>query len=462
VGLVGPPPVEEATSRPVLVVAWCPDDPDRAGEVLMTPPGSTRVFGRGRAREGDPHARVVLGRQRPGGTRPTGPIELPTVSRRQLAVSSRARSIELENLGRLPLTVNGRAVDVARVTPGDVITLGAELLLYCDDRPGTLDALDAEAGHPFGAPDRFGIVGESPAAWALRQDLAFVGPRDLHTLVLGPSGTGKELAARALHALSGRAGGPFVARNAATLPEGLLDAELFGNVANYPHPGMAARPGLVGDAHRGTLFFDEIAELPPPLQAHLLRLLDDGEYHRLGEARTHRADLRVVGATNRARDALKHDVHARFPLQLRVPALTERRSDLPLLVRHLLREAAASDPDLADRFFEDSEPRVTVRFVAWVLRQDWPTNVRGLQSALWGAMIEQRHGTLDREADSAPSEVTWDLGVPAAEIPPEHVQACLDAHNGVQEEVWQALGLPNRFALRRLISRHGLVVRRSG
>ena len=117
-------------------------------------------------------------------------------------------------------------------------------------------------------------------------------------MLLGETGTGKELAARAVHRFSTRADRPLVARNAATMPAGLIDAELFGNARNYPNPGMAERPGLVGQADGGFLFLDEIGELPSELQAHLLRVLDaGGEYQRLGESRVRRSDFRLLAAT---------------------------------------------------------------------------------------------------------------------------------------------------------------------
>src|SRR5262249_14365097 len=172
-----------------------------------------------------------------------------------------------------------------------------------------------------------------------------------NVLIHGPSGTGKELAARAVHALSRRAKRPLVARNAATLPPGLVDAELFGNVKNYPNPGTPERPGLIAQADGGTLFLDEIGELPWDLQAHLLRVLDaGGESHRLGEATARRASIRLVAATNRAPGELKHDLLARLTLRLVMPELAARPEDIPLLVRHLLRRAAEQSPDIGRRF----------------------------------------------------------------------------------------------------------------
>jgi two-component system nitrogen regulation response regulator GlnG/two-component system response regulator HydG len=161
------------------------------------------------------------------------------------------------------------------------------------------------------------MIGESPAAWDLREQLAAGAVQGAHVLLLGESGAGKELAARALHALSARSAGPFVARNAATIPDSLVDAELFGTAKNYPNSGSPERVGLVGEADGGHLMLDEIGELSDVHQAHLLRLLDrGGEYHRLGESHTRLSDLRLIAATNRYPASLKHDLLARFALHL--------------------------------------------------------------------------------------------------------------------------------------------------
>ncbi len=130
-----------------------------------------------------------------------------------------------------------------------------------------------------------------------------------------------------------------------------MDAELFGHAKNYPNQGSPERRGLVGEADGGTLFLDEFAELPASLQAHLLRVLDDGEYHRLGDARARRADLRLIAATNRPEQSLKHDVLARLKARIAVPDFDARREDIPLLVAHLLRRQAAGAPALLERFF---------------------------------------------------------------------------------------------------------------
>jgi DNA-binding NtrC family response regulator len=130
--------------------------------------------------------------------------------------------------------------------------------------------------HAYGGPDAHGIVGESPAAWDLREQLARAAATDDYVLIQGESGTGKELAAAVLHKGSKRAKGPFVAHNASNFTLSLLDSELYGNSANYPNPGMPARQGLFGSADRGTLFLDEVGECPLEVQAHLLRVLDAG------------------------------------------------------------------------------------------------------------------------------------------------------------------------------------------
>jgi DNA-binding NtrC family response regulator len=246
---------------------------------------------------------------------------------------------------------------------------------------------------PFGGPDVIGLVGESPVAWDLRHRIAAIARQPFHVAILGPSGSGKELVAQAIHARSARSRKPIVSRNAATIPEGLADAELFGNIRNYPNPGIPERPGLAGQAHESTLFLDEFAELPQSVQAHLLRLMDDGEYQRLGEATTRKADLRIVAATNRPESALRDDVLARLKVRIAVPGLDARRDDIPLLAVHLLRKHAAADPSMA-RFFPDGDtrnvPRLSPVLVESLVHHLYTTHVRELEALLLRAGLESR------------------------------------------------------------------------
>ena len=196
-----------------------------------------------------------------------------------------------------------------------------------------------------------------------------------------------------------------MARNAATLPPGLVDAELFGNARNYPNPGAPERPGLIGQADGGTLFLDEIGEASHEVQAHLLRVLDAGEYHRLGEATARRADLRLIAATNRADSELKHDLCARLPLRVKVPDLDERREDIPLLCGHLLRHARQANPEIGARFFSRlTTPRLDPALVDHLVRRPYTTHVRELDAILWRAMTASTSDvvTLPAEPETTP------------------------------------------------------------
>ncbi|MEM6996383.1 MAG: sigma 54-interacting transcriptional regulator, partial [Myxococcota bacterium] len=322
---------------------------------------------------------------------------------------------------------------------------------------------DAARVPTFGAPDEFGVVGESWAAWRLRDAVAFTAARGGHVLITGQSGSGKELVARAIHALSARRDRELVARNAATLPESLVDAELFGNAAGYPNAGMQERPGLVGRADGSTLFLDEIGELPVGLQAHLLRVLDgDGEYHRLGSAETLRCDLRLVAATNRDPDELKHDLLARLRLRVAVPSLSERREDVPLIVRHLLRQTAERDETLRQRFFDETPEGPVVRLSAALMvaltSLPYRLAVRELDSWLWRALSASRGDRLElpEGLEAAAQGPQTSAAVRPDDLGPDEIQAALQLHDGVQERAWRHLGLKNRYALIRLINKHGL------
>jgi DNA-binding NtrC family response regulator len=449
-----------------LVILWSADESGRAGEVLLLPPPSARrsfVFGRGDQDHGR-HERVRLLRQRPGGTLETPPLRSSHVSRAQLLMRSHPEGgVALENVGKSSLVVAGVEGDTGRARTGDIVEIGRRLVLLCARRPSLLPALrakEAPTPFPFGEPDGFGYAGESPEAWRLRDELGLVATRREHVLVLGESGTGKELAAQAIHSLGPRRARRLLARNAATVPPGLIDAELFGNSPNYPHAGMPERPGLVGEADGSTLFLDEIGELPAELQAHLLRFLDAGEYQRLGDARRRTVDARVVAATNRPVSQLKSDLAARFPLRVRTPALHERREDVPLLVRHLLQQLVRGGDAHTSRFAaEDGQPRVSRELMIALVNHLYTTHVRELSSVLFRAALESR-GSVVELTSSAREALGLTGGATSTalshEISREDLVTALERHGGVREKVWRSLGLPNRYVLKRLLKKHGL------
>ncbi len=457
----------------MLVLTWCGSDPSRVGEVIAVPgvgSGVTATLGRGEASGLSLRAKLV--RQRPARNHTQGPLEDRRISRDQLALCAvDATAIQVRNVGRCRLLHNGVEVTEAVVRPGDTVTLRKAVQMVCVVRRTTLPPAHdlAKPSWPeFGAPDAHGMVGESAAAWSLRDRVAFVAKRPPHVLITGASGTGKELVARAVHALSPRVAHRLVSRNAATIPEGLVDAELFGNVRDYPNPGMRERRGLFGEADRSTLFLDEIGEVPASVQAHLLRALDEGEVHRLGGARPDHVDVRVLAATNRDASELKHDMLARLKLRIEVPDLNARREDVPLLVRHLLVRIAADDPAVQERFFDGDHPRVSTRLIGHLVRRNYVTHVRELEVMLWQAIAtspEDRLEWTQAVADvvatgpqSAPDEAaaTAPTEVRVQDLTPEQIQASLDAHRGSLKDTWQALGLRNRFQLIRLIKKHGL------
>jgi DNA-binding NtrC family response regulator len=469
------PDQEDPRGVPVLVLAWSAEEPGRAGEVAFAEPlGQSLVLGRGD--DGAPD-RLRFYRQRPQKLEEGPPLEGKALSRQQLVVRRFAGGLEIERIGRCPLLVNGAAVDRAAVTPGDVLWLRGQLVLYCSVRPRKLPAaryFPEDAWGLFGEPDAFGMLGESSAMWGLRDQLAFGARSGAHVLLRGNSGTGKELAARAIHQLSARAGKALVSRNAATFPSGLIDAELFGNAKNYPNPGTPERPGLIGQAHGGTLFLDEIGELPDDMQAHLLRVLDEGgEYQRLGEATLRRSDFRLIGATNRPPTSLKHDLLARLALRIELAPLGDRREDIPLLVRHLLLRAADKSPEIGGRFVGWTEGRAEARvdgaLVDALLRRRFATNVRELDGLLWQAMSASPSDVVVFSDAAWPPGDTIPVDRSAAAMPrispraPPHreptaneIRDSVQRENGSVRRAAEALGLPSRYVLYRLMRKHGI------
>ncbi|MCB9702116.1 MAG: sigma-54-dependent Fis family transcriptional regulator [Myxococcales bacterium] len=456
------------TSLAALVLLWSRDEPERVGEVVCLPPGGRdRTYTIGRADQADDDGAIPLtfGQARPRGRVERGPLRAAHVSRRQLAIAHEGGGgLRIEQVGRGVLRLDGHPLSSGVIYPGGLIEVENRITLLYSRRPMSWMRPvpgDITPEFPFGAADRWGLVGESPAAWELRRQAAFLAARDEHALILGPSGCGKELIVQAIHGLSARGRAPLCARNAATIPETLIDAELFGNLRNYPNPGMPERQGLLGEADGSTLFLDEVGELPRQLQAHLLRVMDRGEYQRLGEPRVRRADLRILAATNRDPAELKHDFLARFPHRLTIPGLDERPEDVPLLARHLLRGIAASDPGLVAPILRGDEPLLSAELAAALATYRYTTNVRELSELLWRAL----HASQGGPALEAPAELVR-LGRPRPEaveptpapgtLTRESVLAILERCGGVKEVAWRELGLRNRYQLGRLLKKLGI------
>lgn len=364
----------EAREPWALVILWSALQPARVGEVGLLPATSAQfVLGRapqtgggGAETAGEP---IRFFRQRPPGCPDAqepadgvAELEGAHISRRQLRFQLRGDALLMQRIGQCAVLVNGQRTESCELRAGDVIHMSDQLLLLCQRRPALLPALRhypvAHLG-AFGEPDRDGMVGESVGMWKLRDRIAAFAKTQHHVLLIGESGSGKELAAQALHRLSARAERRLVADNVSTLPPGLAAAILFGNRKNFPNVGMEERAGLIGAAHGSTLFLDEIGDMPEPVQPMFLRVAERGEYMRLGEeGRVQRADFRLIGATNRP-EQLRYELKRRFAREIRIPGLPQRREDVPLLVNHVLRELTRQDDPEAARFMTGRYPRVS-------------------------------------------------------------------------------------------------------
>jgi DNA-binding NtrC family response regulator len=455
-------------SRPSLIVVWA-RDASLVGTSLVLEAQTEHVFGRGTFGTDDSLPRVVLKRRRPKDE--SGAIELvnPFVSRHQFALSVSDDMITVRNLGkRALLGPSGAEMQRCEVHVGELLEVRGQLLFLCvasAAEPPALRGFPARSLGAFGDADAYGFVGESALAYRIRENLAFLAARNAHVALFGPSGSGKEIAARCIHRMSPRSRKALVARNAATFPATLIDAELFGNQENYPQTGMMARPGLIGEADGGTLFLDEIGELPEELQTRLLRFLDaGGEYQRLGDPKRRSADVRVVVATNRPMSALKSDLAARFKLRLTLPGLNERRDDIPLIVRHLLQQAGREDAEIAERFFENGQPRVAADLMRALITHSYTTHVRELDALLWcalstseGGEIELTQAVKDELAASRPATPsTPPSRRTPVEVSADEVRAALERVGWVHERAWRELGFSNRHVLKRLVKKYGI------
>ncbi len=306
--------------------------------------------------------------------------------------------------------------------------------------------------------ERYRLVGAGPRMKRVIALLEKIAPTDSTVLIRGASGTGKELVARALHANGPRRDRPMVTINCAALQETLLESEIFGHEKGAFTGATQAKPGLVEVAEGGTLFIDEVAEMAPGLQAKLLRVLEDGHFRRVGSTQERHADVRIIAATNKDLDVeqkagrFREDLYYRLNVvTIPLPALKDRREDIPELVEHFL-----STRQLGARRLH-----VDPAALQALVRYDWPGNVRELANVLERAQIlaEGDTITLDDLPDSlvvadaaeAPNNDPGHL----REVERRHVLDVLRQHKGNKVHAARALGISRR-ALYRLLNKFHL------
>jgi formate hydrogenlyase transcriptional activator len=273
------------------------------------------------------------------------------------------------------------------------------------------------------------IIGESPILRASLARVSEVAPTDATVLLLGETGTGKELFARALHDRSPRRARTLVCVNCAALPPTLIESELFGHERGAFTGAVAARQGRFELADRGTLFLDEIGDLPLELQAKLLRVIQEGEFERLGSSHKRQVDVRLIAATHCDLRAMAADGRFRMDLYyrlnvfpIRIPPLSDRREDIPRLVWHII--------DRRQRALRRTIVHVPAPVMRALQQFDWPGNVRELENVVERAMIRSTGDTLLLHDDlvpasSAPAESSTALFV----VERRHIEAVLQKCN---------------------------------
>lgn len=332
--------------------------------------------------------------------------------------------------------------------PLDYATLRALLEATAADlrRRGEVRALETRLETDAGLGE---LVGQSKPMRQLYRLVKLLGSSGASAIITGESGTGKEVVAHTVHELSSRSGGPFVAVNAAAIPEGLIESEIFGHEQGAFTGATRSRPGCFELANGGTLFLDEIAEMPAPLQPKLLRILEDGRARRLGGSAEISFDVRVLAATNRppasaVKDGrLREDLFYRLNVfELAVPPLRERPDDLPLLAQHFVREFNRKHETQVEGMREAAHELLEAH--------PWRGNVRELRNMIERAVIVARSGWIEpshlppylqaRKAGGAPT-IPLPVGTTLAEAERTLILQTLERVGNNKAEAARQLGL---------------------
>ena len=298
------------------------------------------------------------------------------------------------------------------------------------------------------------IVGRSAAMQRVLEEIETVAPTDATVLILGETGTGKELIARAVHRMSGRRGRPFVTLNCAAIPTGLLESELFGYEKGAFTGALGQKIGRFEMAHRGTLFLDEVGDIPLDLQPKLLRALQEKAFERLGGTKTIPIDVRLVAATNRNLKQMMSDKLFRSDLYYRLkvfpittPPLRDHPEDIPVLVRHFTQKYAREMNRRVEEIPSDTMPAL----MSW----PWPGNVRELENFIERSVILSPGSTLRAPLAELRADLAETTGATLAEMEREYIIRVLRKNGGVISAAAIRLGVP-RTTLNAIMRKLGI------
>jgi DNA-binding NtrC family response regulator len=312
------------------------------------------------------------------------------------------------------------------------------------------------------------IIGQSRALWQVLQLIDKVAPTDAAVMLLGESGSGKDLLARTIHNRSRRRENPFFSVNCAALTENLLESELFGHERGAFTGAAEVKKGIFEVANKGTLFLDEISETGPAFQAKLLRVAQDGEFLRVGGNRHLQTDVRLISSSNRdikeaiANGQFREDLFYRLSaIQVRVPALRERKEDIPLLARYFVEKYA--------RELRRPVPALSPEAELLLTKYNWPGNVRELRNSIERAVIlgqgttitpeqlpKELTASMEREPNPSLSIQIPETGVRLTDLEKKLVEQALVLAEGNQVRAARLLGI-SRDAFRNRMKKHGLL-----
>ena len=305
------------------------------------------------------------------------------------------------------------------------------------------------------------IIAKSPKMQRVIEVIKVVGKSNATVLITGDTGTGKELVARAIHSQSHRQGKPFVAVSCAALPESLLESELFGHEKGSFTGAYTQKKGKFEVANRGTLFLDEIGEMSANIQVHLLRVLEEKEFTRVGGNELVKVDVRVISATNRdvkqavANGQFREDLYYRLNVvNIELPPLRQRREDIPLLAQHFLKKFAVEN----QKEITDFSPEAT----DFLLKYEWPGNVRELENAIERAVILAKNSCIEvadlSQQNLVPTHST-SPGTNLKQVEKTHIQDVLTETGGNYTKAARVLGI-SRMTLYNKIKAYGLNVKK--